>query len=65
MPLMDGWAFRREQRRDPRLANITVIVTSAADKGMSPDLFFDTVFAKPDIDQIIARVRQLCTPAAT
>jgi CheY-like chemotaxis protein len=29
MPVMDGWQFRAEQRRDPRLANVPVIVCSA------------------------------------
>jgi DNA-binding response OmpR family regulator len=61
MPVMDGWAFRREQRSDPRLANIPVIVTSGADRWYAPDLLADTVFCKPlDLDQVIARVRELC-----
>lgn len=30
MPGMDGWAFRIEQRKDPRLAAIPVVVCSAA-----------------------------------
>jgi CheY-like chemotaxis protein len=29
MPVMNGWAFRAEQRRDPRLAHIPVIVFNA------------------------------------
>lgn len=29
MPVMDGWAFRAEQQRDPALAHIPVIVVSA------------------------------------
>jgi CheY-like chemotaxis protein len=29
MPIMDGWAFRREQLRDPQLARVPVIVLSA------------------------------------
>ncbi len=29
MPVMDGWQFRAEQRRDPRLAAVPVIVCSA------------------------------------
>jgi len=51
----------RTAARIPRLADIPVIVTSAADKAMSPDLFFDTVFANRTSIRIIARVRQLCT----
>jgi CheY-like chemotaxis protein len=30
MPVMDGWEFRLRQREDPRLAQIPVIVLSAA-----------------------------------
>jgi CheY-like chemotaxis protein len=33
MPVMDGWQFRREQLRDPRLAHIPVIVLSALHHG--------------------------------
>ena len=30
MPVMDGWAFRVEQRRDPRIADIPVIILTAS-----------------------------------
>ena len=30
MPVMDGWAFRVEQRKDPSLRDIPVVVLSAA-----------------------------------
>jgi CheY-like chemotaxis protein len=30
MPVMDGWAFRQEQSRDPALASIPVVVVTAA-----------------------------------
>lgn len=29
MPVMDGWQFRAEQQRDPKLARIPVVVLSA------------------------------------
>lgn len=29
MPIMDGFAFRREQRKDPKIANIPVVIMSA------------------------------------
>ncbi len=32
MPVMDGWEFRREQRRDPTIAGVPVVVLSALDK---------------------------------
>ena len=30
MPVMDGWAFRVEQRQDPRIADIPVIILTAS-----------------------------------
>ena len=32
MPVMDGWQFRAEQRKDPALAKIPVVVISATGK---------------------------------
>lgn len=32
MPKMDGWAFRREQRADPRIAGVPIIVTTAVSR---------------------------------
>src|SRR4051812_3823868 len=29
MPVMDGWSFRQQQKADPRLADIPVLVLSA------------------------------------
>ncbi|HVY61895.1 MAG TPA: response regulator, partial [Planctomycetota bacterium] len=29
MPIMDGWQFRAEQRKDPKLAGIPIVVLSA------------------------------------
>jgi len=29
MPVMDGWAFAREQAQDPRLANVPICVVTA------------------------------------
>ena len=53
MPIMDGWAFRAEQRRDPDLADIPVIVMSARDAA--------AVFHKPFSGQeMIDVVRALC-----
>ena len=32
MPVMNGWQFRDEQRRDPDLSEIPVVVLSASDR---------------------------------
>jgi DNA-binding response OmpR family regulator len=66
MPVMDGWAFRKAQRGDPRLSHIPVIVTSIVEERTVPDLLADSVFLKPfDLDQLMARVRALCASGMT
>ena len=45
MPVMDGWQFRAEQKRDARLATIPVIVYSAHGSRQSIDAA--AVLAKP------------------
>src|SRR6185295_17180149 len=58
MPIMDGWAFRAEQRRDPQLADIPVIVMTARD---ATGVDAAAVFHKPFNEQEIIEVaRMLC-----
>lgn len=58
MPIMDGWAFRAAQRRDPDLADIPVIVMSARD---AAGLDAAAVFSKPiDGEEMINVVRAMC-----
>src|SRR5262245_27122466 len=47
MPVMDGWAFRREQLRDPLLAAIPVVVLSGADEQRVPEVSAAAAFQKP------------------
>jgi len=50
MPIMDGWAFRAAQRRDPNLSHIPVVVISARDAtGLDADAVFQKPFAWQDI----------------
>jgi CheY-like chemotaxis protein len=59
MPVMDGWEFRRRQRADALIANIPVIVTSAAPPETYRRLGVVAVVPKPcDIDAVIAALRQ-------
>lgn len=64
MPVMDGWSFRAEQRRDPKLAAIPTIVLSAslaADPHALDGLEPDAALVKPfEIDRLIAAMRRLC-----
>src|SRR5262245_7146395 len=58
MPLMDGWAFRAVQRRDPFLADIPVIVVSARDPS---GVDAAAVCRKPvDGDEVVNKVRMVC-----
>lgn len=60
MPVMDGWTFRREQRLDPRLAQIPVIVLSGADAEGFPELDAMAAFEKPvSLLQIVDLVKRL------
>jgi CheY-like chemotaxis protein len=60
MPVMDGWAFRREQRLDPTLEKIPVVVLSGADADRFPELDADAAFEKPvRMAQVAGAVRRL------
>jgi CheY-like chemotaxis protein len=57
---MDGWDFRHEQRRDPKLAQIPVIAISAAGKLMDADVSL----RKPiQYKELLRAVRQFLTSA--
>jgi CheY-like chemotaxis protein len=61
MPEGDGWAFRCEQRRDPKLSQIPVIIASPPHERLPPGMVADAVLRKPiDLDQLIACLRALC-----
>ncbi|MGA8643796.1 response regulator [Candidatus Binatus sp.] len=59
MPVMDGWQFRAEQARNPRLAHIPVIVVTAlSDRA---DIDANEVIIKPvDVDRLLTKVDQYC-----
>ena len=60
MPVMDGWAFRREQRLDPRLEHIPVVIMSGADADRFPELEAAAAFEKPvTMVQITGVIRKL------
>lgn len=64
MPVMDGWTFRSAQRRDPRLAEIPVLVISAghgADTRSVSALGVSGFLPKPfDVDTLMENVHRLC-----
>jgi CheY-like chemotaxis protein len=64
MPVMDGWAFRSAQKKDPRLAGIPVLVLSAGygrDSMTLAGLGVDGFLAKPfDREALVSSVLSLC-----
>ena len=59
MPVMDGWQFRSEQTRNPRLAHIPVIVVTALSDRADVDA--NEVIIKPvDVDRLLTKVDQYC-----
>ena len=62
MPVMDGWTFRKQQRLDPLIAGIPVVVLSGADTERVPELEAAASFRKPvSFPEVIDVVRRLCT----
>ncbi|HEY6214254.1 MAG TPA: response regulator [Vicinamibacterales bacterium] len=60
MPGLDGWDFRHEQKRDPKLAAIPIVAVSAA--GKLPDA--DAQFRKPlNVEQFLETVRRYVRPS--
>jgi CheY-like chemotaxis protein len=61
MPVMDGWAFRREQREDPVLATIPVVVLSGVEADHIQDLGAAAAFHKPvNFPEVVGALRRLC-----
>ena len=59
LPDMEGWDFRHEQKKDPRLASIPVIAVSAVGKLVD----VEHSFRKPlDYDRFLRAVEQYVPP---
>lgn len=65
MPRMDGWQFREEQRNDPTLAGIPVVVLSAYEhRAAMSELGAADYLGKPvPIDALIGAIRRHCPDA--
>jgi CheY-like chemotaxis protein len=63
MPVMDGWQFRQEQTRNAELADIPVIVVSAAGRERIQKIDADAYLSKPvDLEELLGCVTQFCRP---
>ena len=58
MPVMDGWQFRIEQKKDPLLAAIPVVVITAA--GDVGEMDVDVVPKPIDLERVLGAVARHC-----
>jgi PAS domain S-box-containing protein len=67
MPVMDGWAFRREQQAAPTVRDIPVIIISARQSHDARDaeLAPAAVVAKPfDLDELVSTIHKILAVSA-
>jgi CheY-like chemotaxis protein len=63
MPRMDGWAFRRAQQGQPRLAHIPVVVVSACAVDQACGVGAEAHLEKPfRLDDLLHLVARFCNP---
>lgn len=63
MPVMNGWQFRAEQRQDPKLASIPVVVISAGanlSAQVEPLGIRDYIRKPIQLGQLLATVQRYC-----
>jgi CheY-like chemotaxis protein len=62
MPVMNGWQFREAQQQQPHLADIPVVVVSAAGASSQlPPIQVDAWLPKPvDFDRLLDTIGTLC-----
>ena len=61
MPLMTGWDFRAEQKRDPTLGHIPVIAMTAGRRWKEEDADCDARLTKPvSRDTLVELLRRYC-----
>ena len=60
MPVMDGWQFRKEQKQDPEIADIPLVVITAT--GKRPVLIdaAELVMKPLDLNQLFRAVERYC-----
>src|SRR3989441_4704028 len=64
MPVMDGWTFRQEQRQDPGIANIPIVVLSGVETERMHELDAAASFHKPvSFPEVVVVLRRLCEAA--
>ena len=64
MPVMDGWQFRLEQKKDPTLASIPVVAMSTDTSAKAEAIDVDAYVPKPlQFDNLLGRIRHVIEQA--
>jgi CheY-like chemotaxis protein len=59
MPVMNGWQFRQEQAKNPRLAKVPIVVVTALSDRTDVDA--NEIIIKPvDVDHLLTTVSHYC-----
>jgi CheY-like chemotaxis protein len=63
MPVMNGWEFRAEQRQDPKLASIPVVVLSAFSRATDEELRDVKRFLRKPVSltELLEAIRPYCS----
>jgi CheY-like chemotaxis protein len=63
MPVMDGWTFRQELLKDPALADIPIVVMTAANANLARGVATLKTLYKPlQMDTVVDAVLEHCAP---
>jgi CheY-like chemotaxis protein len=63
MPVMDGWQFRAEQKKDPALSEIPVVLVTAHASIKPAHVDAAGILRKPlDFDALLALLERFCGP---
>jgi signal transduction histidine kinase len=66
MPVMDGWQFRLEQKKDPTLASIPVVAMSADASAKAEAIDVDAYVRKPlEFNNLLGRIRHVVEQTRT
>jgi CheY-like chemotaxis protein len=65
MPVMDGWTFRREVLKDQELADIPLVVMTAAGHARAATIPSNAILHKPlQMDDVVETVQEHCPRGA-
>jgi len=65
MPVMDGFEFRSEQLKDPRLASIPVVVITAGQQLRDLPADLPVIAKPPNLETLVSMVQRYCDASSS